>query len=257
MASFYTLCGHCERCLPPFGTNIGPLQFDATIQLDPPLAPLHVIVFARYWVGRDYYRIAIIWAEPHASRLWFPVYPPTLSIGSDAESFIITSQLYPANNSDYQMPLSERGVFRNMFGDYPIKNIRFADREARSQRLYSSDLSDLDLTQGNVTVPLSARGRAPEMEPASIEVAWQKDLVKSITLFTKNQRLLKRILYEYDKSNSPPHLVRQEVFVAERVLTNGFPNGGVTIKIANTNYTFKDFAGVHEPGGRVCTVDYS
>src|SRR5579872_4806805 len=66
------------------------VEFDCTIRFNPPLSRYKVALFERCWVSSNYYRIAIVWSEPHDARIWFPTYPPTLSIGSDSKRFTIS-----------------------------------------------------------------------------------------------------------------------------------------------------------------------
>ena len=56
----------------PVGRNVGPLRFDACLELNAPLVGTHVVLFLRYWVSATSYRVAVIWAEPHAGSLNFP-----------------------------------------------------------------------------------------------------------------------------------------------------------------------------------------
>src|SRR6185369_16644750 len=111
-------CCSATAELHPIGTNVGPVQFDAVIELDPPFAQTHVLLFARYWVASDYYYLGVVWAEPHGTGLCFPIYPPTLSIGSDSNSFSIDHGVYETNAVSYPKPLPDRGAFGSMFGDY-------------------------------------------------------------------------------------------------------------------------------------------
>ena len=88
----------------PAGRAIGAVTFDATIELDPPHSGRHVLLFARCWVGLDYYRVGVVWAEPHARGLDFPIYPLTLSMGSDAQAFTVTHDLVAGTDHTFRAP---------------------------------------------------------------------------------------------------------------------------------------------------------
>src|ERR1700722_8842917 len=98
---FAVISSRCatQEELAAVGKTVGAIQFDATIEINPPLSPNCMLLFARYWVSSNYYRVAVLWAEPNGSRMWFPIYPPTLRINSDAESFSVTDDLFPMNNA--------------------------------------------------------------------------------------------------------------------------------------------------------------
>lgn len=103
--------------------------FDGVVELKAPLSRTHVVLFARYWVSRDFYRVGVVWAEPHAGSLNFPIYPPTLNIVSDPNSFRISHQLMHAYDGVFAKPLGERGPFKDRFNVYRLSNTRFAESE--------------------------------------------------------------------------------------------------------------------------------
>jgi hypothetical protein len=112
----------------------GEVYFDAAIELSAPLCRTYVVLFARYWASRDCYRVAVVWAEPHAGSLNFPVYPPTLNVMSDPNSFGISHQLIHTYDGLFAKPLGARGPFRHKFNSYPLSEIRFGEREAQDLR---------------------------------------------------------------------------------------------------------------------------
>jgi hypothetical protein len=120
--------------------------FDATIELHAPLCQTYVVLFARYWVSPRSYRVAVVWAEPHAGSMNFPVYPPTLSIVSDVNSFTITHQLVLTYDGVFPKPLAPRGPFRHRFNSYPFSEIRFAEQEALELRQVLRDRQGADGT---------------------------------------------------------------------------------------------------------------
>jgi hypothetical protein len=108
--------------------------FDGTVELHAPLCQTYVVVFARYWVSPRSYRVAVVWAEPHAGSMNFPLYPPTLNIVSDANNFTITHQLVHTYDGVFAKPLGPQGPFRHRFNSYPFSEIRFAEEEALDLR---------------------------------------------------------------------------------------------------------------------------
>jgi hypothetical protein len=112
----------------------GAICFDAPIELNAPLCRTYVVLFARYWVWADSYRVAVVWAEPHEGSLNFPIYPPTLNIVSDPNCFRITHQVVHTYDGTFAKPLGERGPFRHRFNSYPFSEIRFGEQEALDLR---------------------------------------------------------------------------------------------------------------------------
>ncbi len=104
-------------------------RFDAIIELNAPLCGMHVVLFARHWVSTDVYRAAVVWAEPHASAINFPIYPPTLNVASDPNEFAINHQLVHTYDGVHSKPVGLRGPFRHRFNSYSLSDIRFAEQE--------------------------------------------------------------------------------------------------------------------------------
>jgi len=117
------------------GEKSGAVCFDAAIELTAPLCRTFVVLFVRYWISSGFYRLAVVWAEPHAGSLNFPIYPATLNIISDPNSFRISHQLVHTYDGAFAKPLGERGPFRHRFNSYPFSEIRFAEQEAQDLRM--------------------------------------------------------------------------------------------------------------------------
>lgn len=107
----------------------GRVALDAVIELNASLCRTHVVLCARYWVSADGYRAAVVWGEPHAGSLNFPVYPPTLNIVSDPNRFVITHQIQHLYDGVFPKPLGARGPFVHRFNSYTLSDIRFAEQE--------------------------------------------------------------------------------------------------------------------------------
>jgi hypothetical protein len=113
--------------------------FDTNVELNAPLCRTYVVLFPQYWVSRNFYRVAVVWAEPHAGSLNFPIYPPTLNIVSDPNSFRINHQLVHTYDGAFVKPLGPRGPFRHRFNSYPLSEIRFGEQEALELRARIAD----------------------------------------------------------------------------------------------------------------------
>lgn len=102
------------------------LQFDSIIELNAPLCRTHVVLFARYWVSPKLYRMAVVWGEPHAGNLNFPIFPRSLNVTSDPAAFRIEHQFRHMYDGVYLRPIGQRGPFRHQFNSYyffrPYKN---------------------------------------------------------------------------------------------------------------------------------------
>jgi hypothetical protein len=263
VAVFLLLVAPCsckrEAKVEPVGKSVGVMQFDATIEIDPPLSPNCVVLFARYWVSSNYYRVAVIWAEPHGSGLWFPIYPPTLRVASDPDSFSVTDDLFPKNNATYKKRVGDRGVFVNMYGDYPVGNLRFADQEAYAGRLYQAELSNIGDDEPGATDSLCSirpTNLQTNREITAFKIKEQNEEIESLKLFGAEGRLLKQCDYEYDNDVSAPGIARERVSWPERPIKTGFREGAVHVKVAQTNFDFNTFLSTYETGGRIATVDY-
>jgi len=253
----------CGRARPPIplGASIGPIEFDAILKVIPRRTGSPEILFVRYWVASNYYRLAVIWAEPRGRGLHFPVFPQSLIAGSDERNFRTSHDIYPSYDVSLSKPIPNRGVFRCMFGDYPITNICYAERDAMATRLYRDDLwKGLDRYLGsNVTLALAAGDPHTnyKRDVTSLTVHARGGVIDSIEMFGKERRLLKKVEYEYYDKVNPICLSREHVFLPEGPMEVGLQSGGMSVAIAKHKYVFSDFPIIHEKGGRKCVVDYS
>ncbi|MFX0209018.1 MAG: hypothetical protein ACFFDT_23745 [Candidatus Hodarchaeota archaeon] len=249
----------------PTGTNIGVVQFDAVIELNrysPDSSQRHyyTIIFARYWVSRDYYSLAIVWAEPQSTDLYFAVLPAGLSVYSDKQSFDIVHEAYPKYNNTYIKPLGERGVFRYKFGSYPVGNIRFADQEAAATRIYASDLkvlndaNEADVQVSDVSIPAMEGGQTRDVYQLKVQKNGER--IESMKLLNAEQQLLKDITYEYDCMGGKTYLRRQIVVLPERPMMVGFKGEGIKVTLDGKEYKYRDIQATHHNGSRTCTVEY-
>lgn len=115
------------------------VRFDAILTLNARLCRTHVVLFVRYWVSATRYHVAVVWAEPHAGSLNFPIYPPTLTLASDPNQFIIAHQFQHMYDASFDKPLGRRGPFGHRFNSYALSDIRFAVEEIRDLGLCANN----------------------------------------------------------------------------------------------------------------------
>jgi hypothetical protein len=236
------------------------LQFDAIIELDAPILKSHVVLFARYWVASSFYRIAILWAEPHAVNLNFPMYPVTMAVDSNEREFSVTNQVQGRLGGVFDKPVGERLIFRHRLNSYPAGEMRFTETEALASRIYRDDVEMLApwLGDGVHTVNLDSRAGKGEVrrDIAALNLRVSHDRVDAVDIVDANGLLVKRIAYEYAQEQGRDILCRQETLLPERPLLLGYGERGVRIRVNDTERTFKELYGLDHEGGRKCRVEY-
>lgn len=258
------LSGTATGKIAPRGTNIGAVRFDAVIELNRysphSLRYDYTMMFARYWVARDYYSAAVVWAEPQSTDLFFAVRPPSLSVASNEQGFKVCHELNTKYNETYKKPLGRRGVLRHKFGSYPIGNIRFAEREALAERIYAADLRGLeDANQAagevlDLSIPAAEGGDTRDVTRLKVQTSGER--IDSMQLFNADKRLLKNIRYEYESKGRGARLRRQTVALPERSMMVGFNVGGMKVTLDGKEYRYRDIQATHHSGGRTCAVEY-
>ncbi len=254
-----TLLPTPNRChaLQPTGSRVGAVQFDAVIEVNSESNVSHVLLFARYWVGPDYYGLGITWGEPHGIGLDLSLYPPTLVIVSNKAGFEVLHDIRSEYAASYARPLGERGVFGFMYGDYPIQNTRFAEQEALATRLYGQDFTDVNWCVGDVNETLEmSHADNRERAISRLNVHACDGRIESITLFDFESRMLKDIDYAYAERNGHVQLLRQQVYLPERPLAVALQGDGFRVKVREKEYKCTRFDAVHHEGGRKCTIEY-
>jgi len=241
--------------------KIDVLQFDSTIELNAPLCRTHVVLFARYWVSPELYRIAVVWAEPHAGSLNFPIFPRTLNVTSDPDSFRIEHQFQHIYDGVFPRPLGQRGPFQHKFNSYYFSDIRFAEQDALDMRIHSSDvvllkkMEEMD-TERIIDVNFLKTGEETGRKPARLIVRATKDRLDELHLLDDEGKLLKSIEYEYTQQKDGGHLNKQIVLLPERPITVGFKGKGPAITIGGEKHQYSELETTHHQGGRKCVVDY-
>ena len=246
---------------PPTPSKVTMLRFDATVELNAPLCRTHVVLFARYWVSPEFYRVAVVWAEPHAGSLNFPIYPPTLNMVSDPKGFTIAHQFQHMYDGLFPKPLGQRGVFRHKFNAYYLSDIRFAEQEALNLRIRAADtqpLKDMGRADGQRTFDVSPARPSGECKQdlARLSVRATEGRLDELRLLDKEGGLLKSVEYEYTDQKDGSQLHRQNVLLPERPITVGFKGKGPTITIAGQKRQYSELQTMHHQGGRKCVVDY-
>lgn len=244
----------------PKGTETGVLQFDAIVELNAQCFQTHVLLFVRYWVSPRSYTVSIVWSEPHVGSLNFSTYPITMVIESDEQNFRISNDVLTRNNSVFSKPLGERGVFRYMFNDYPIGNIRFAEPEALESRIYTNDVGKvLGQTKDEwqiIDVQNSKTEKGIDREIAKLNLRVADGRIDALKLLDAKDKLIKSVEYEYSGQEGGPMLLRQNVVLAERPLTIGSKGKGIKLSIDGEERTYRDMGTMHHKGTRKCSVDY-
>ena len=247
---FFMMTDHCSAATVDSIQNIqqkNTIIFDAQIELYADNPRDNIILFARYWVQKDYYRISIRWCEPHASDLRFPVYPIGLSIQSNSSSFSITSSTISSIDKSYPKPISQRGPFTYKFGSYLLDDIRFAESESFITRVNLSKIDSVDTTNhfdhNNIQCsPTINRG--------------PHDEIQSIKFASNEKGLYKQIDYSYMSSEN--HLLKKSVTnLYESPLIADFSESNIIVQGSQgSKYNFNYIELIHHLGGRQCVVDF-
>jgi hypothetical protein len=255
------LTGHAPAESAPAPDKVATLRFDAIVELNAPLCRTHVVLFARYWVSPEFYRVAIVWAEPHAGSLNFPIYPPTLNVVSDRKAFRIENQIHHIYDGAFPKPLGRRGPFRHKFNSYYFSDIRFAEQDALDLRIGAVDIGPLKKTgeadaERIFDVNLPGPGDGSGQKPARLSVRAANGRLDELRLLDVEEGLLKSIRYEYKEQKDGGQLHKQIVLLPERPITVGFRGKGPTITIGGEKRQYSQLETTHHQGGRKCIVDY-
>jgi len=262
LGMFMGLTGYALAESAPTPGKVAMLRFDAIVELNAPLCRTHVVLFARYWVSPEVYRAAVVWAEPHAGSLNFPIYPPTLNVVSDREAFRVEHQFKHMYDGVFPRPLGQRGAFLHKFNSYHFSDIRFAEQEALNLRIQASDIQPLKKADGpdgervfKVSAP-RASGE-PKQYLAKLSFHTTKGRLDELRLLDAEGGLLQSVEYEYtNQKDKKSQLHRQNVLLPQRPITVGFKGKGPTITIAGEKRRYSELEATHHQGGRKCMVDY-
>jgi hypothetical protein len=241
------------------GKPAGPVQFDAVLDLDSPSSLCRVTLFARYWVAAEYYQVSVIWAEPNGRGLFYPVYPATLSVASDAHAMTISHGLFPQHNQTHLKPLGAQPLFTNMFGDYSLGALRFSERDSVAARARLGDQSEwpvaMDKSEAGLLINLASVPESANWEPAFVVARRDRDLPKSVDFLTNERRLWKGLVYEHDPLSRSPILRKQTVVLPERPIALGLPGEGSRVSMGDKTFTIREFEAKYHAGGRIAEVE--
>lgn len=255
-----TTGGGASPRVSPKESDARAVRFDTIIELNAPLCRTHVALFARCWVSGDSYRIAVVWAEPHAGALNFPIYPPTLNVASDPNAFTIRHQFIPRYDGTHCNPLGQRGPFRHRFNSYDFSDTRFAEQEALDMRLCTNDLPAIqEAGEGDIQrlfdLPRWSGGNQESGLPQA-RVRMSDQRLDRLDLLDDRGDLLKAIDYQYAEQDDGMHLQQQTVLLPERPMTVDFGENPPTITVAGEKREYSQLETTHHAGGRTCVVDY-
>jgi len=231
------------------------LRFDAIIELNAPLCRTYVVLFARYWVAPELYRMAVVWGEPHAGSLNFPIFPRSLNVASDPDAFRIEHQFRHMYDGVFPRPIGKRGPFRHQFNSYYFSEIRFAEQDALNMHIGAVDIGPLKKT-GIYDINNPGSGDESRQKPARLNVRTANGRLDELRLLDAEGGLLKSVEYEYTQQKDGSQLKKQIVLLPERPIKVGFKGKGPTITIGGEEQQYSELETTHHQGGRKCIVDY-
>lgn len=177
------------------GTDIGPIEFDAILELHSKYANTTTTLFVTYTVSQEAITYEIRWAEPAIGTLNFPVTPYGLNTSVSRTEFRLR---YPATNTTelHQMPAGPRGVFDHVLNSYDVADSRYAVSESRSSRSHMRDLLASHNTATSDSKHLLSHRRSGPLIEDSTGVEWRPG--------DTQQRVLNRFLFR-DATESVSH----------------------------------------------------
>jgi hypothetical protein len=236
------------------------VRFDALIKINSTNLLPDSVLFARYWVAKDFYSISIIWTEPSLGNFNYPTIFQNFVINSDNNQFSTISQTIKQYSVSVTKPIPERGIFLSSLGSYPIDNLRFAEREALASRVYIKDIGNLNIRINDVVqtveIPDSNDENGIKRETAKIVYKASDGNINSLMLVNKNNQIFKSIEYKYTQKNGKSILKSQKVSLPEKILQVGFRGKGAAITINGISQTFQELPAFHHTGGRICNIEY-
>jgi hypothetical protein len=267
-AVFSVMAGVGLGRIEPAGRKASLVQFDAVTQLNMEMEweNTNTVVFARYWVCRDFYAIAVAWCEPRGNGL-LSIFK-TVVILSDRASFRIADELhadYRPLNTTYPKPLGERPPFPPKNGINRLAEMRFTEAESMARRVYLSDLTAM--TNPGRQVGTAVELKVPEVADgvkrklARLKVNADGERIRSMELLDHWQEPLCKVSYEYEGAGNASALAKLiaelPAGIVKRAMDANTPityeSGG---KLAHRIYKVTDVDQVYHRGGRTCTVTY-
>ena len=244
--------------LEPCGRGTGLIQFDAISEVNLDWSgTTNIVVFARYWVCADYYSVSVLWTEPHGGGRDLR----SQRVLSDETSFRMKdehlSSWVPANTT-YPKPVGERPAFRWGGGFYGAEEMRFAEADALARRVYISDLESVKDRDGIFDVDVSQDASGAARSLAHLKVEAKDNRIDSMELFDRDQRLLAKMEYAYERDGGRRRLATLTAELPVRPVKLGSPPPTIVAPDGQTTTgrTVPDVNYVSHKGGRTCTVTY-
>jgi len=244
--------------LEPRGRDAGLIQFDAISEVNLDWSgDTNIVVFARYWVCRDYYAVSVLWTEPHGGGRDLK----SQRVLSDETGFRMNDEYHSfwvPTNTTYPKPVGERPAFRWGGGSYGAEEMRFAEADALARRVYLSDFVSVEDRNGIFEVDVSEDASGVTRNLAHLKVQAKDNRIDLMELFDDDRRLLAKMQYAYDRDSGSPRLATLTAQLPVRPEKLG---GGSRITVApdgqtTTDRTVPDVNYVSHKGGRTCTVTY-
>jgi hypothetical protein len=237
------------------------VQFDAVLQMSSSLMNTHLTVFSRYWVSSNFFKIAVVWAEPHGRGLNFPIYPTTLSVTSTPEYFSVHHDIHGFVNGLFlrvrdESDSSRLQVFTNMYGDFPLDHLRSCEARANELRLDAPELANLVNSSG-ARSNLSSVIHMPRHNGGSIPLRvsmLESGFVRSIDFLDEDGEKIAGATYDYDPRNMGSLRSKTTEQHPRKVLFR-LPVPAVVKTKTQTNYV-QQFEGTDLVGGRKTLLQY-
>lgn len=260
MVVFYTVVPTTASTIIPTGIDIGPVRFDAILELNAPGADTHVVLFVRYWVTPEHYSASVVWAEPHAGNLNYATYPVTTSISSDLQHFNLHNQIYKSYDTTFTKPVEDQYVFTYINNDYDIKDMRYADSEALKSRIYLSDVpqSEKKVEDCWRTLKLQGFDKQENSSRTVREISTHEvnGRINAIKLYSTGGQLLKDVEYEYSKDNKF-EISTLNIVSPECSILVGSKDTKAKVLLENKDVrSYTSWPAKNHVGGRRCIVQF-
>ncbi|NLH44193.1 MAG: hypothetical protein GX448_20330 [Planctomycetes bacterium] len=250
----------------PVGTKAGLIQFDVVSELNMDEGFTNWVVFARYWVCREFYAVSVVWSEPHGGGMQDM---KALVVFSDEAGFRVSDERYAdwvPLNTVYPKPMAARDSFTHGAGFYELAEMRFAERDAMARRVYVADLEPLKGAtrhSDEVADLRMAEDRAgEERKLAHARIRTTDGRIDSMELLDSHRQSLARIRYEYELNGGAARLaslVADLPVRAERLAINQQVTLHSVEGAQGKDRTFsriKPVDHLSHQGGRTCKVTY-
>jgi hypothetical protein len=227
--------------------DAGFLQFDSTIEQSSRSGQAYSALFVRYWVSAESYHVAVVWSEPHAGRWAFPGYPPTLRIDSSPTRFAIRHGILHELTQQFEKPIGQQSSFTNMYGDYSLPNISYAEGRFERTRLFSQDV---ETGIGQTNAQPSSRPR----DIGALAAVRSNGAIESLNVFDRHGSQIGKARYEYESLDNQLRNVKVSLFQQPVIL--GLPGAGATVGYGNVKFDIKEFRAIDKAREQKIDAEY-